>query len=195
MLWWVPEVLAAVNVFRRWYRVLLWEPLVEREEWAITEFDCLSVTTVLVWASKSFDHATLLALWLWGLATGVAAVIAAVIGALCVCRWAGRRRVCPVRSSRFPLGNDELRRAVAHEVQRALVDATGGRTAGPSASSLEWRAPSSPSQSVTRTVTTEEEKETANGRTVVRDGSTPSGRRCRGGTSVRRGGGSPLPMV
>ena len=108
MLWWVPEVLAAVNVFRRWYRVLLGEPLVEWEEWAITEFDCLSVTTVFVWASRSFDHAALLALWLWGLATGVAAVIAAVVGALCVCRWAGRRRVCPVRSSRLSLGNDEL---------------------------------------------------------------------------------------
>ena len=81
--------------------------------------------------------------------------------------------MCPVRSSRLPLGNDELRRAVAHEVQRALGDATGGRTAGPSASSLEWRAPSSPSRSVTRTVTTEEEEETASGRTIVRDGSTP----------------------
>ena len=70
MLWWVPEVLAAVNVFRWWYRVFLEEPLVEWEEWAITEFDCLSITTVLVWASRSFDHAALLALWLWGLATG-----------------------------------------------------------------------------------------------------------------------------
>ena len=157
----MPEVLAAASVFRRWYRVLSGTPLVEWEEWAITEFDCLSVTTVLVWASKTFDHATLLALWLWGLATGVAAVIAAVIGALRVCRWAGRRRVCPVRSSRLPLGNDELRRAVAHEAQRALVDATGSCTAGPSASSLEWRAPSSPSRTVTRTVTPEEEEETA----------------------------------
>ena len=85
MLWWVPEVLAAANVFRRWYRIVLGESLSEWEEWAITELDCLSVTTVLVWASKTFDHAVLLALWLLGLATGVAAVIAAVVGVLCVC--------------------------------------------------------------------------------------------------------------
>ena len=154
------------------------DPLPEWEEWQVTELDCLSSTTVLVWASKTFDHATLVALWVWGLLARGLVIVGTAGPALCVCSplCQRRRRSRPVVYA--PRGDAERRLAVSREVWQALkgllVDPTVLLPAYPSA---EWRQPAASVTPVMRSVTPEDD-----GRTVRKSPGgeqRPSRPRCR----------------
>ena len=163
MLHWLLDLVVVVNALRRWVQAWGFGADEGWEEWEVTELDCLTPTTVLVWVSKHLPHQWLLALWAWGVASiligGVAAILVLGVFLARYARGLGRRRHGGISSSSTPaLGEAEWRLAITREVQLALegLDPSRRTPQSPRQITAGWLPPTTPRAQVSRTITPEE---------------------------------------